>query len=125
MELPYVSVRTEGTLSVDGPPIADGLVVVAKGRIEAVVTAPDCENHRSGRTSRLSREPVSAHVHLEFSGRSAVYACSSPPIGIPRVLDHRARRGEANLRHPVDGIGKLFDTDDYQPGRNRDQGHNA
>ena len=110
MELPTprYALKARYLFPVDGPPIADGLVVVAKGRIEAVVTAaPDCETIDLGNVAVIPGL-VNAHVHLEFSGldRPLGPRGSSLPDWIPRVLDYRARRGEAVAADILDGIGQ-------------------
>ena len=70
MELPTprYALKARYLFPVDGPPIADGMVVVDKGQIEAVVTAaPDCETIDLGNVAVIPGL-VNAHVHLEFSG---------------------------------------------------------
>jgi cytosine/adenosine deaminase-related metal-dependent hydrolase len=91
---PRYALKARYLFPVDRPPVAGGLVVVDRGRIEAVgVAAADCETIDLGNVA-LIPGLVNAHVHLEFSDLSEPLGHTGIrlPDWIRRVLDYRAQR---------------------------------
>ncbi|MDH3719683.1 MAG: amidohydrolase family protein [Planctomycetota bacterium] len=91
---PRYGLKARYLFPVDRPPIADGLLVVDRGRIAAVgVAAPDCETIDLGNVA-LIPGLVNAHVHLEFSDLAQPLGNAGIrlPEWIRLVLDYRAGR---------------------------------
>jgi cytosine/adenosine deaminase-related metal-dependent hydrolase len=91
---PRYALKARYLFPVDRRPLADGLVVVDRGRVAAVgVAAPDCETIDLGNVA-LIPGLVNAHVHLEFSDldQPLGHAGIRLPDWIRLVLDYRAGR---------------------------------
>jgi cytosine/adenosine deaminase-related metal-dependent hydrolase len=83
-----VILRADWVVPMDGPPIADGCVEVAEGRITAVIRADGREDARY-RDAVILPGLVNAHTHLEYAAMGG-FGDGMPFT--PWIADHIRRK---------------------------------
>lgn len=96
------AVRARHVLPVERPPLANGVVVVQRGRIHQVTTTPPrgCELYDLGNVALLPGL-VNAHVHLDFSHLTIPIGRPDMPFAEWLDMVIRERRGESLQNEPA------------------------